>query len=87
MKYFIVCVRDRALDCFGRPFPVPSLGVSIRAFTDMVSGGDGEMSKHPGDYDLYQLGVFDDVSGTFENLGAPLQLAIGKQVVVAKGGA
>ena len=78
---FIVCaVRDRAVDAFGRPIFVATNGAAIRSFSDEVnrSGADSPMHQHPEDYDLYQLGTFDDGSGKFECLEQPRMLAVGK---------
>lgn len=62
-----VCVvKDRALDLFGRPFFVPSMGVAERSFKDEVNNKEGEMYKHPEDYDLYSLGVYHEETGAFE---------------------
>lgn len=61
----IVSVKDRAIDSYNRPFYVPTIGAAIRSFTDEVNRKDSEMQAHPEDYDLYDLGTFDDQTGTF----------------------
>ena len=61
----IVSVRDRAVDSYNRPFYVPTLGAAIRSFTDEVNRKESEMQAHPEDYDLYEMGTFDDQTGTF----------------------
>lgn len=81
--YKVVAIRDRALDAFGRPAFVPTLGAAIRGFADEINNAQGEMSKHPDDYDLYELGAFDDEKGTFTQVEAPRQIAIGKDQVRA----
>lgn len=63
MELFMCSIKDRALDAFLRPFFVPHRNLAIRGFTDEVNRVDGDMFKHPEDYDLYFLGVFDDVAG------------------------
>jgi len=81
----IICtVKDRAADAFGRPMFVPSTGVAIRSFTDEVNRSDSEnnLYNHPDDFDLYDLGVFDDQTGMFSLHDVPRQLAIGKQVKI-----
>lgn len=76
----IVAVRDRAIDTFGRPFFVQSTAQAIRSFSDELNrqAADNEMNKHPEDYDLYQLGHFNQESGEFTN--DKRQLAIGKDL-------
>jgi hypothetical protein len=38
------------------------------------------MYAHPDDFDLYELGIFDDFDGKFTLHEAPKLLALGKQV-------
>lgn len=85
MNMFVVAVRDRAADVFGTPHFVLSIGGAVRAFTDEVNrvGPDSPFNKHPEDYDLYTLGVYHDDSGTFD-CGIPRQIAVGKDLFVAK---
>lgn len=79
MLLFIVAIRDRAADAFNRPIFVASVGMAIRGFQDEVNrdAADNEMFRHPEDFDLYELGVFDDSVGSFQTQ-QPRQLAIGK---------
>lgn len=66
MSLLYVCtVKDRALDAFGRPFFVPSVGVAERSFMDELRNPESELAKHPEDYDLYLLGTYDDATGLF----------------------
>lgn len=82
MKYYVVCVRDRAADVFGAPNFVVSIGGAIRSFSDEINReGDANnmFNKHPDDFDLYKLGLFDDQTATFE-CGSPEQIAVGKDL-------
>lgn len=82
MKMIVVSIKDRAADAFGRPFYVPSVGVAIRSFQDEVNRAseDNQMYQHPDDFDLYELGSFDDSTGTFVLDESPKLLTLGKQV-------
>lgn len=74
-------VKDRALNAFMRPWFAQSLGQAIRMFTDEINNPQGELNKHPDDYDLWHLGTWNDDTGLMNpNTEAPKQLAIGKQV-------
>jgi len=84
MKHFIVAIYDHALDSYLRPFYTPALGAAIRGFQDEINRQDSEMGKHPDDYDLFNLGQWDDSTGKHENLEEPQQIAIGKQVILTK---
>lgn len=82
MKLVIVAVKDRATDSFNRPFFVPSIGAAMRSFQDEVNrvAPDNIMNQHPDDFDLYEFGTFDDSSGEFDLIHAPLQVCLGKQM-------
>lgn len=86
MLRIIVAVRDRAADCFGQPFFVTSIGVGVRSFTDEVNRAapDNQFYSHPEDFDLYQIGTYDDATGELVSV-KPRQIAIGKDVFVKKG--
>jgi len=82
MKMLVCTIRDRAAEAYGRPFFLPATGVAIRSFQDEVNrkAEDNQVYQHPDDFDLYELGLFDDFSGKFELYEQPKLLALGKQV-------
>ena len=84
MKMVICSIRDSAADAYGRPFFLPSVGVAIRSFTDEVnrSAEDNQIYQQPEDFDLFELGEFDDATGKFALLDVPKQLALGRMVKV-----
>lgn len=87
MRLKVVAVRDRAADAYMRPFFVPTIGMAVRSFQDEVnrSGADNPMWSHPEDYDLYELGDFDEDSGRFLcHEPQPRMVAVGKDCVKAK---
>lgn len=84
MKLVLCSVKDRAADAYGRPMFVPSVGVAIRSFSDEVNRDDpdNQLNKHPDDFDLYELGEFDDNTGLFALHDQPKLLSLGKQVKI-----
>jgi len=80
----IVSVRDTAAEAFGRPMYLQSLGVAIRSFTDEVNreDKDNQLFNHPDDFDLYELGVFDDSTGKYELRDNPSVIVRGKDVKI-----
>ncbi len=84
MRLIMCAVRDRAADAFARPMFVPSVGIAIRSFSDEVNrkADDNQMYHHADDFDLFELGEYDDETAKFIILDTPKQLAIGKQVKV-----
>lgn len=85
MKLTLCTVKDRAADAYGRPMFVPSTGIAIRSFSDEINRADTEnqMYNHSDDFDLYELGEFDDNTGLFSLHEQPKLLTLGKQVKTA----
>lgn len=83
MQYFVMAVRDRAADVFGVPHYAASIGTAVRNFSDEVnrSAPDNMFNKHPEDFDLFHLGLYDDSTAKFETFEKPRQVAIGKDLV------
>lgn len=64
MATYVMCsVKDLVADQFGRPFFAVSDGSAIRGFADEVNSADSMLAKHPADFQLFHMGVFDDESG------------------------
>lgn len=63
MKMNIYAIWDRAAGAYMRPFFMNADDQAKRAFTDIATDPDHEIGKHPTDYTLFKLGLFDDNSG------------------------
>lgn len=79
MTLILFSIHDNKADTYTPPFAAPSRGVMIRNIQDVVSEGKTPHSKHPDDYELFELGTWDDVQGTFsikeyQSLGTVAQL-------------
>lgn len=85
MIHIVVAVRDSAVDAYMPPFCVSHAGRAVRAFTDEVNRKDSELGKHPSDFALFEIGVFDDESGRLTPLDAPRQLSRASDVLVKEG--
>lgn len=85
MIYKIFSVRDRSADAYGRPTFALATGSAIRSFGDEINrpGEQNTWYQHPEDFDLYELGFFDDASGEFQT-HKPKQVAIGKDLATKK---
>lgn len=75
MKVF--SIYDGKGKCYGLPFFMAQVGVAARAFGDLVNDDQSAVCKHPADYTLYQVGVFDDESGLFENVSPQVLIGHG----------
>jgi hypothetical protein len=80
----IVSVKDSAAEAFGRPMYLQSIGIAIRSFTDEVNreDKDNQLFNHPDDFDLYELGLFDDSLGRYELRENPTVIVRGKDVKI-----
>jgi hypothetical protein len=87
MKMVVVSIKDTAADAFGRPAFVATEGVAIRQFQDEVNRAaeDNQLYRHPDDFHLYYLGLFDDVTGKFELLETPKISCRAKEVMIRDG--
>lgn len=83
MIYSVCAVKDRAIDAFNRPIYVPTIGVAIRSFNDEVARKDSEMANHPEDYDLYELGQWDDQTAIYTALEAPRVITRAQDVKIS----
>lgn len=81
MKQIIVAIKDRAADAFMRPWFVPTGALAIRSFMDEVNrqADDNNLFHHSDDFDLYEIGIFDDSTGRIESYEDMKVLMMGKQ--------
>jgi len=63
----LVSVYDIKVGAFMNPFVARSVGDAMRAFEDAVSDPKSGVAKHPEDYVLHQVAVWDEVEGITEN--------------------
>lgn len=66
MIHQVYAIRDLKADAYLQPFFSHNNGTAIRSFADACQKEDAPFFKHPSDFALFHLGVFDDVSGSIE---------------------
>lgn len=81
--YKIYAIRDSKMEAFNRPFVLPADGAAIRAFQDEINNKDSELSKHPEDYDLYCVGLWDEETGIISE-GKTDRIATGESLIYRK---
>lgn len=79
MKAF--AIFDSKSKSFLQPWFAMANGAALRAFGDAVNDRNTPMAKHPGDYQLYEIGEFDDGSGKLEPLVPIVMLGSGSEYV------
>jgi len=67
MKIIVCAIHDSAMNAHMQPLFVPTTQVAVRHFSDLLNNPESAISKHPSDYTLWQLGVYDDEAGDFLN--------------------
>lgn len=84
MRLMLFAVRDVRANCYMNPFAVDSIGRAMRSFEDEVNrpAEDNPLYKHPGDFELWQLGTFDTQSGEVDGHDR-MQLTEGQSCVRA----
>lgn len=81
MIQVIVAIKDRAADAYMRPWFVPTTAMAVRSFMDEVQrdSADNQLFHHSDDFDLYELGFFDDSTGRITSHDDMKVLMLGKQ--------
>lgn len=77
----VFAILDRKAGFYNVPFFFPSTGQAIRAAMDMAADPNTILNRHPADFDLFELGEFDDQTARFELYAIPLHLASGVQLM------
>lgn len=62
----VFAVFDQKASAYLAPFFMPATGMALRAFADTVNDPKTSMYRHPGDFELFELGTFDPSSGRVE---------------------
>ena len=65
-KQGLYAVYDRASGIYDGPLRGAADGLVVRQFCDMCIGTETDISKHPEDFTLFKLGMFNDGTGEFE---------------------
>lgn len=80
MKLNIYAIYDDAASAYMSPFFMHNHGLATRAFTDQVNAETpNQISEHPEQFALFQLGEYDDSTGLIESLGSPKPMGRGNE--------
>ena len=80
MKVFMYGIYDSAVGAYKQPFFMQQDNAAIRAFTDLCMNAETDLARHPKDFTLFRLGIFDDNSG--EMVGeVPHSLATAQEII------
>lgn len=62
MIHKIFSIYDKKAEAYMPPFMMQTKGQAMRSFVDLVKDPQSSVNKHPGDFELYEIGEFDDNS-------------------------
>lgn len=82
MKKVILCVKDTAARVFGTPFVVQAAAQGVRGLRDEVNSSEAksDLARHPDDFELYEIGSFDEDSGLIEATPEPILVCRAKDL-------
>lgn len=72
MELKIYVIRDDVAGVCHLPFFMQNDNVALRAFSDALTDQNSQYSKHPADYRLFRIGVYDDGTGEIVYKGQEL---------------
>ncbi len=85
MKQMIYSVFDSKAEAFMTPFFAPTRGVALRSFQEAASTAGHEFHKHASDYQLFELGAFEDQGAVIEAHASPVPLCPAQEYLEDKG--
>lgn len=73
MNHIICAILDKAVEAYGRPFVARSHNEAIRTIEIEVNriAADNMLNTHANDYALYQVGTWDDYTGSILGMDGP----------------
>jgi len=76
MKTVVVSIRDVKGETYAQPWFTHTAAVAVRHFTDIVNNPEkgGTIYSHPEDFQLYEIGIWDDIDGKIYSHDIPKHL-------------
>jgi len=84
MRMVMCSIRDFKSEIYMRPWFAQATGAAIRMFQDEVNRNDPDnmLNRHPADFALYEIGLFDDSEGVVYPYDVKKLLMEGSQATV-----
>ncbi len=74
MNIKMFSIYDQKAEAYNAPFCFNAVGQAIRAFADLANDPQSNINKHPADYNLFEIAVYDDQSASITPLGVNINL-------------
>lgn len=65
MKHRMFSIKDTKADVYNKPFYLINEKLVERVAADLLRDKSSEISRHPDDFIMFDLGSYDDNTGTF----------------------
>lgn len=75
-RKLVFAVLDSKTGVYDHPMFLLTRGQALRGWTDACNDPRTDMCKYPHDFSLMEIGSYDEDTGRFENLDAPVNLGI-----------
>ncbi|SMN17374.1 Phage single stranded DNA synthesis  len=80
MQHKIFTIYDEKAGAYFPPFFLPTKNMAIREFDNLVNDPESQIHKHPQDYTLFYLGIFDDITAILTDLTSKVSLGNGLEL-------
>lgn len=80
----VYSVYDSKAQAYLQPFYAINGAVAARSFAEAANKEGHEFHSHAADFTLFELGFYDDSSGTFTNHTTPVSLGVAIEMIEAK---
>lgn len=77
MEHKIFSIYDQKAHAYLPPFTLPNSDMALRTFADCVNADGHAFNRHPSDYTLCELGVYDDSDAKIIPLDIYISLGVG----------
>ena len=74
-------VLDVKASAYGMPMFMSTRGLALRGFADACADSRSMLAQHPEDYQLFEIGEYDQNNGRLNSLEQPELVATASQVV------
>ena len=81
MRTKVFTILDTKAESYGPPFTSHTTATGIRQFTELVNDGRHFFSKYPEDYEMFEIGEWEDEDATFHPHEVKKSLVRGIDVV------
>lgn len=78
-KLLVYSVYDSKVQLFAQPFFMRTKGEALRGWIDVANDPKTNICKYPEDYSLFELGEYEEESGSFKNHQAPVNMGMAAQ--------